>query len=303
MNNQNYLVYIAYGSDDFFNETLCSILSYLLVREQDEDTTLLVYTDNPSYFRQLTEANAPIIYEQVSPTQWQQWRGAIDFVHRIKVEVLLHAVRRYEGNILYLDSDTFFLQSPAPIFTTLAAGQHFMHKYESTLSTSSGLHRILYEQLRQQPSAEWKSHLDTTKMFNAGAIGLGITDAPLLERVLALTDSLYRIYPAHVMEQLSFSMCLAQAGTVQEVAPYVLHYWHMKDARPALRTFFAQHAGLSTAGILLALAQLPVVEAARQKDSWENKKRWQRGLLRILGLGWKWPTKKSSYYQQDKDVN
>jgi hypothetical protein len=292
MSSKNYLVYIAFGSDDFRNEALCSVLSYLLVRKPDEDTTVLIYTDNANHFQQLAEATAPIIYEEVEPTQWQQWRGEIDFVHRIKVEVLLHAVQKYGGNTLFLDSDTFFLQSPTPIFDALAAGQHFMHKYESTLSTSSGLHRTLYDILRQQPPTDWTSHLATTKMYNAGAIGLGATDIPLLERVLALTDSLYRIHSSHVMEQLSFSMCLAQTGLVQEVAPYVLHYWHMKDTRPVLAAFFAQHAGQPTPNILTALAQLPVVEAASQKDRWEEKKRWQRALLRAIGLGWKWPTAK-----------
>jgi hypothetical protein len=289
MNGKNYLVYIAYGNDDFRNEALCSILSYLLVRQPDEETVVLIYTDNSIYFRQLAGATAPIIYEEVESAQWQQWRGAIDFVHRIKVEVLLHAVGKYGGNILFLDSDTFFLQSPIPIFTALAVGQRFMHAYESTLSNSSGLHRTLYNILCQQSSGDWTSSLATTKMYNSGAIGLSANDIPLLERVLALTDSLYRIYPSHVMEQLSYSICLAEAGAVQEVSPYVLHYWHMKDTRPVLANFFAQHNGQPTSSILTALAQLPIVKAARQKDRWEEKKRWQRGLLRAIGLGWKWP--------------
>jgi hypothetical protein len=289
MNGKNYIVYIAFGSDDFRNEALCSVLSYLLVRKPDEDTTVLIYTDIVEHFHQLADVTAPIIYEEVSPAQWQLWRGAINFIHRIKVEVLLHATQKYGGNTLFLDSDTFFLQSPTPIFHALSGGQHFMHKYESTLSTSSGLHRTLYDILRQQPPTDWTSHLAITKMYNAGAIGLGATDAPLLERVLALTDSLYRIHPSHVIEQLSFSMCLTEAGPVQEVAPYVLHYWHMKDTRPVLANFFAQNAGQSTHNILTALIKLPVVEAARQKDKWEEKKRWQRGLLRAIGLGWKWP--------------
>lgn len=292
MNSKNYLVYIAFGSDDFRNEALCSVFSYLLVRKPDEEVTVLIYTDNAGYFHQLAESTVPIIYEEVAPAQWQQWRGEIDFIHRIKIEVLLHATRKYGGNTLFLDSDTFFLQSPTPIFHALAAGQHFMHKYESTLSTSSGLHRTLYDILRQQPPTDWTSHLATTKMYNAGAIGLSAADIPLLERVLALTDTLYRIHPSHVMEQLSFSMCLTQAGPVQEVAPYVLHYWHMKDTRPVLAKFFAEHTGQSTLNIMAALAKLPVVEAARQKDRWEEKKRWQRGLLRVIGRGWKWPATK-----------
>jgi hypothetical protein len=289
MSSKNYLVYIAFGSDDFRNEALCSVLSYLLVWKPDEDTTVLIYTDNTNHFHQLSDATAPIIYEEVSSAQWQQWRGEINFVHRIKVEVLLHAVQKYGGNTLFLDSDTFFLQSPTPVFNALSAGQHFMHKYESTLSTSSGLHRTLYDILRQQPPTDWTSHLATTQMYNAGAIGLGATDAPLLEQVLALTDSLYRIHPSHVMEQLSFSMRLTQAGPIQEVAPYVLHYWHMKDTRPVLANFFARHNSQPTSSVLTALAQLPIIEAASQKDRWEEKKRWQRGLLRAIGLGWKWP--------------
>ncbi|MGI4743441.1 MAG: hypothetical protein ACRYG7_50460 [Janthinobacterium lividum] len=54
---------------------------------------MLIYIDNAGYFCQLAEATTAIIYEEVGPAQWQQWREAIDFVHQIKVEVLLYSVK------------------------------------------------------------------------------------------------------------------------------------------------------------------------------------------------------------------
>ena len=289
MNKKNYLVYIAFGNDDFRNEAMSSILSYLLLKPQPDDATVLIYTDLPGHFKALETAPVPIVCNEIKPEQWKLWRGHIDFVHRIKIEVILHTILTYGGNTLYVDSDTYFLKSPAPVFEALAKGERFMHVYESTLKTSKGFHASVYENLKKYPEAEWYHTLSGASMYNAGVIGLSATEEPLLRKVLALTDTLYALHPTHVMEQLSFSMSMPIDGRLEQAAPYILHYWHMKDIRPVLSEFFKQHQGVSTAALVEAYAKLPVLEASRTKDKWELKKRWQRALMRIAGRGWKWP--------------
>jgi hypothetical protein len=290
MSKENYLVYIAFGNDDFRNEALSSILSYLLLKPKKEEATIIVYTDQVSHFKPLAGAPVSIIYEEIAPQQWQLWRGRIDFVHRIKIEVIRATVLKYGGNIIYLDSDTFFLKDPAVIFQALSSGKRFMHIYESTLKTSKGFHYSVYSNLIKYNTASWYQDLVNAKMYNAGVIGVSAGDALLLDQILQLTDTLYGLYPTHVMEQLSFSMSMPQNGQLGEAAPYLLHYWHMKDIRPVLADFFKKHAGSDIRELLLAYSKIPVLKASDEKNEWERKRRWQRALLRIAGLGWKWPS-------------
>ena len=293
MSQRNYLLYMAHGDNTFKNEVLASVLSYLLLKQNAPAApraTVLIYTDQPDYFRQVLGDAPEVKYEEISAAEWQAWRGDINFVHRVKIVLLQHALANYGGQVLYLDSDTYFLRDEEPVFATLTRGQGVMHVREGVLSQSKvPLHQAVYAYLQAHAAPEWAAVSSATAMYNAGVIGLSASHTALLSQVLHLTDTLYRMNPSHVVEQFAFSYCLAQAGPVLEAAPYVLHYWHMKDIRPVLAAFFGRVAGQPLSQVLTNFADLPVVTASKQKDRWEARPRWQRGVLRALGRGWHWP--------------
>jgi len=243
---RDYLIYQAYGSPDVLHEALLSILSYL---RQPTSATVLVYTDQPAYLQAVLGEVAAVAYVPIEPAQWQAWRGEIDFVHRVKIKVLQHAAAHYAGNLVYADTDTIWLQSPAEIFAALSRGERFMHVAEGPLGDGNPLNRKINRALRplpgQAPLAGGAVIGPTTRMYNAGVLGLRSADAPLLATVLALTEQLYRRYPKHVMEQLAFSVLWAQAGPVREAAPWVYHYWNLKEIRPALAALFALPPGVA----------------------------------------------------------
>lgn len=288
----NYLLYMAHGDENYKNEVLGSVLSYLILQQSKpigEKATILIYTDTPAYFRQILGNSPEIVYEEITADKWLSWRGAINFVHRTKVVGLIHAVDKHPGNMLFLDSDTYFVRDVADVFEALSTSQLFLHKKESIMQRGSLLHQQLYEFLHANAAPEWASLSPTTIMYNAGAIGLSSRKSSLLAEVLTRTEEMYKATPSHIMEQLAFSMTWAEAGPVGEVAPYVIHYWHMKDVRPILAAFFAKVAGQTLAQVMTAFAELPIVLASQQKDQWEARPRWQRGLLRVIGKGWRWP--------------
>ncbi|RZK44430.1 MAG: hypothetical protein EOO61_03805 [Hymenobacter sp.] len=290
--SNNYLLYQAHGSLEFKNEALSSILSYLLLKKQTGtvSATILVYTDEAKYFQQILGEVSGVKYIEITAAQLRVWRGDIDFVHRIKVELLRHALTRFGGNILYLDSDTYFLKDDTSLFQAIQSGQHFMHVQEGVLSqTKVLLHQNLYRFLRMHFAPEWADVSSSTAMYNAGAIGLNEQNIYLVDKVLHLTDTLYKQSPSHVVEQFAFSYCLQQAELVNEAIPYILHYWHMKDARMVLDTFFTQKAGLPLEELLREFAKVPMLAAAQTKFAWEARSRWQRGIYRFFGYSWKWP--------------
>jgi hypothetical protein len=284
----NYLIYQAYGSPDILNEALFSILSYL---RWPASATVLVYTDSPAHFRAVLGELAGVAYVRIEPVQWRAWRGDIDFVHRVKIMVLQHAAAHYAGNLLYVDTDTIFTQSPAEIFNLLSQGQRFMHLSEGRLDNGNALNRKINRvlQARDAPALAGGPIGAATRMYNAGVLGLRSLDVPLLAQVLALTEQLYHYYPKHVMEQLAFSVVWARSGPVQEAAPWVYHYWDLKEIRPALAVMLAPQPGRPLAEWQARAARLDVPALAEGKARFRALPGWQRAVRRWLGRAWQLP--------------
>jgi hypothetical protein len=285
----NYLIYQAYGSPDILNEALLSILSYL---RQPADATVLVYTDNPAHFQAVLDDAAGVTFVFIEPNQWRTWRGEIDFVHRVKIKVLQHAAMHYPGQLLYVDTDTIFTQSPAAIFTALAQGERFTHVSEGRLGDGNPLNRKINRALQQaSPGIALIGGPigPETRMYNAGVLGLRSLDAPLLADVLALTEQLYRLYPKHVMEQLAFSVVWARSGPVREAVPWVYHYWNLKEIRPVLARLFAPLPGTTLADWQARAASLDVPALAEAKARFRALPGWQRAVRRWLGRAWQLP--------------
>lgn len=278
------LLYQAYGPPGIRHEAAFSILSAYAVGGLGA-ARVVVYTDAPEEFEKLLGRQLEITYQYIEAAQWQRWRGSIDFVHRVKIEVLRHAAAHYPGPLLYLDTDTLWLRPPAEVLAWLAAGPRLMHVAEGTLSRGSYLNRKIGRYLRSSgfvSGCGGPAIGPATPMYNAGVLGLHAGDAPLLDQVLCLTEELYRHYPKHVMEQLAFSAVLSEAGLVQEAAPGIFHYWNLKEARPLLAAFFARHAGLPLPALLPRLAEVPVQRLSVEKAQFEARPGWQRIVLRLF---------------------
>jgi len=284
----NYLLYQAYGSPDILNEALFSIISYL---RQPAGATVLIYTDNAAHFKAVLGEAPGIEYVFIEPAQWRAWRGDIDFVHRVKIKVLQHAAAHYTGNLLYVDTDTVFTQPLTEIFAALGRGERFMHVAEGRLGDGNPLNRKINRALQQAGGAALAGGPigPATQMYNAGVLGLRSPDAPLLAEVLALTEQLYRLYPKHVMEQLAFSTIWARAGAVREAAPWVYHYWNLKEIRPVLARLLAPQPGTTLADWQVRASRLDVPALAEGKARFRALPGWQRAVRRWLGRGWQLP--------------
>ncbi len=284
----NYLIYQAYGNPDILNEALFSLLSYL---RQPAEATVLLYTDNVAHFRAVLGELPAVAYVPIAPDQWRAWRGDIDFVHRVKIKVLQHAAAHYTGQLLYADTDTVFTQPLATLFAALARGERFMHVSEGRLGDGNPLNRKINRALQAGggPALAGGRIAPHTQMYNAGVLGFRCLDAPLLAEVLALTEQLYRRYPKHVMEQLAFSVVWAQAGPVREAAPWVHHYWDLKEIRPVLAELFAPAPAHQLADLQARAAQLDLPALAEGKARFRALPGWRRAVQRWLGRAWQLP--------------
>ena len=288
-----YLIYLAYGASELCAEAVYSLLSYYQVAPAAQAVRVLIYTDSPAYFTQLFGARPDITYPAVTPAQWQAWRGTSNKVYLLKIGVLAHAAQHYPGNLLFVDTDTIWQADPAPLFVQIAQGQRIMHVSEGRLATGSILSRKVYQHLKKHVFTVGGHQLRLTPdtlLYNSGVLGFASPVAAQLPEVMALADQLYAAYNKHMMEQLAFSLRFAVDGPIGEAAPYVLHYWNLKAARPLLAQVFVKYSGQPLAELYERATSLQISALHEAEMAYRQLPGWRRTLLKLLGRQWRMPS-------------
>jgi hypothetical protein len=263
---KNHLVFQCYGKDVVFHECALALLSLCRVHDQDalKNIQVHIYTDRPEWFDRLRIDGLALHLITMDSATIQSWRGKIDFVHRVKVAMLMDFSQQHEGNILYCDDDVIFTRTLAPVFKQMDAGNLFMHVMEGRISNGANpmlikLDRFLKKShLSSSPPLSTLRHVD---MWNAGVLGFTTRQSEILGHVLSFTDHVYPHFPKHIVEQFAFSVFFQQSGSVKTASPYVLHYWNLKEARELIASFFDHFKDYTWQQLvqLSALIQMPVL--------------------------------------------
>ena len=137
----NYILFQAYGTQGILDECLYCILSFVKVSSKwsRENITIVVFTDNPTSFEKAKDCKLNLIIEPITTEQIKLWRGKIDFVHRVKIKIIEIFLSKYQGNMLYLDTDIYFLQDPKPLFERIEKGEILMDKRDGRLNEGNNI--------------------------------------------------------------------------------------------------------------------------------------------------------------------
>jgi hypothetical protein len=184
---------------------------------------------------------------------------------------------KYEGAMLYLDSDTYFTADPAVVFERIRPGAAVMHENEGRLAEERNtvarkLRRFVTRNAVTLASGEVVRIPDSTAMWNAGVIGLHEADRGALAPALPLTDALYAAYAKHNMEQLAVSYALGRRLEIRSAEGAIHHYWAVKPQIAAmLDDFFARTAGLPLDSLTRAAMALRPTAARPRKRRWYER--------------------------------
>lgn len=242
MDQPNYIVFQCYGNERVFQECTYALLSFSRFYGSGElkNTEIWIYTDNPEWFRSFKDCPLPLKYREVNSNLIRQWRGSIDFVHRVKIEVLKDITADKKGNFLYLDTDIVVTYCLDKMLTDINAGSLYMHIMEGKVSEKgNSIFRKLNNYLIDAKEQLNGKPMNNMVMWNAGVLGFNTDNLHLLNDVLCFTDQVYPKFPKHVVEQFAFSVFFQDAGNIKAAAPYVFHYWNLKEAGQVLASFFS----------------------------------------------------------------
>ena len=240
----NYIVFLCYGNVGVFHECAFALLSLCRLHGAEElkNIEVCLYTDNPAWFQSFKDCPLKVSYREVDKQTLRQWRGKIDFVHRVKIEALKDVTKDKTGNILYTDTDIVFTHRIDKMLEHIGNGMLYMHIMEGIVSNAGNpILSKLNKHLQKNKQRKIKEKpLHELAMWNAGVLGFNTKYKYILDEALAFTDSEYPTFPKHVIEQFAFSVYFQQAGPIKAAAPFILHYWNLKEARVALASFFEE---------------------------------------------------------------
>lgn len=228
------VVYQAYGRDDIIRQVLFSVVSLKSRLEFSASVTVEIYTDQPERLREFFAGWGEVHVIPISSAEIQSWRGAIDFVHRVKLKILEKASTNLQEPLVYLDGDTYFAKNPSSLFAEISPTRSLMHVRESRLDEAADpLTKKIAKFVRKnsfQLDGRPQQIPLSAEMWNAGVIGLHPNNFALLSLMVDLTDQMYGRYQKHVMEQLAVSYLLQTKTVLVSSHLEIIHYWQSKDA-------------------------------------------------------------------------
>lgn len=231
------LVALSFGHEREYRRTVFSLWSfYAHLSVEWKKAPALLFSDKPQFFQRYL-AGLPVTCVMLSPSRIKEMRGHIDFVHRIKICVIEEAFLSTDGNLFYIDGDTFFIRDCAPLFTAVSDTVSFMHTSEYAFDTLSDLplpsgepfHLVKQYLQRNQfimADGSRSTFSSTLSSWNAGAILLHRSHRIWLPDIFKITDQLYAASRNHASEQYAFSLILQTRSELRHCHYYVFHYWH-----------------------------------------------------------------------------
>lgn len=277
---QRYILYQAYGNEGILLECKFSLMQ-LLKYHNPESFCVVLYTDNHDFFKPVLQHFTHHEVVMLTPERIRQWRGDINFVHRIKIEMLLDFFSTHDGSVIYLDTDTYCRSSVMPSFDSIETGSIFMHTCEGKLGDKKNIGFRRWTRFLKTNSISYNScgisNVGEIEMWNAGVLGFNKRHLHLLQDVLQLTETIYPIFPKHTVEQFAFSFVFQKVTKLNAVEDIVYHYWDLKEYRNLLQYFFDSNKRLSIAAQTNKLQQLLPEKIFEEKMAYKKMffyKKW-----------------------------
>lgn len=243
------LLYLCYGQEAIFRQTLYSILSLMHVCGPDlAGHRLVVYTDSPERFAAL-----PVECVTLSPAMLADWLGGSDYIHRRKTCTIIDALDRFACPVAFIDADTWYSADPRRIFARVGPGRACFHLCEGFVEhTGTPFDQALARQLTavdlRLRSGE-PVRPARARMWNTGVVAVDPADRERMLDALALSDRIWETAdPAgawgkkiHHAEQFATGHAFRDCR-LGEAADCVYHYWPA-EAKAAFAPVLARLVG------------------------------------------------------------
>jgi lipopolysaccharide biosynthesis glycosyltransferase len=289
MKQPSYLVFLCFGEEGFFYECAFALLSLSRLYKPGElpCDEIWVYTDNPGWFSRFKDCPLPFHFREITAQEIKQWQQPINYIYRVKIEVLRDFTSNKTGNVIYFDTDIVFTHPIDKMVNDIGGGKVYMHSTDGIVSSKATpmlrkldnhLRKGNFKNINGQPMYE-------LTMWNSGVIGFNTKSGNHTSRALQLLDTVYPSnHSIRVVEQFAFSVAFHEQGNILSALPYTLHYWNLKEARVILASFFSYFKDSSWQELVKYSGTIHMFELMMEKVRFNNKRDF---LEKLVDKKWK----------------
>jgi len=228
------LVTQSFGNESEYKRALFCLASFYAYCSERSECYL--FTDNPDYFRKYLP-DFPVRYFLLTPEKIKALRGSIDFLHRMKIGIIDEAFQHTDQNLLYVDSDTFFLKNPFDAVAKVSPGISFMHLREYSFESMNqwmlpagipfrDFAKFISTNVFSMPDGSTLRVNINNYSWNAGVMIFHPSHRKYIPEVYVVTDATYPVTRNHACEQYAFSIVMQHHTSVQQCDDMSYHYWY-----------------------------------------------------------------------------
>jgi len=271
------------------------MISFYKFHSGKDAIKVLIYTESPDFFTAVLPPE--IHYRVLDSQQIHEWKGASNYVYRLKTKVLQEVCTHYSGQFLFVDTDTVFLKNALPLFEEIKKGKLLLDACEGKLiDNPGGIARKTRTFLKQHstfsiPSDDESIYIDEQFIaWNSGTIGFTNAIANTLVQVEELIDVLYAKSKLFVVEQIALSYYFQKKQQPLATEDYIYHYWNFKEFRPVLKAFFDYHKPKFLLELTDAIDRIHPKRLSQPKKEYKKLSFFQKQWRKITtGKKWQLP--------------
>ncbi|MDD3859056.1 MAG: hypothetical protein PHW83_02570 [Bacteroidales bacterium] len=233
-------LYLALNDKKFYRQAIFSILSclYYIHKDNYQGVRIIVYTDNVKYFKDRIGFDI-VEYVEFKENIQKSWFQSADINEKlnpvniisfIKPMCIKHELERTKETVVFIDTDTFFIEHPIKLLQKINKNYSLMWRTEGIISDESrknwGFLRDTFK-IHEFNISNTKCVLPSDLyMWNAGVIGISPENAYLLDLVIDLSLQIYNLSKEKIVyqEQVMFSYILNKHTKLLSAEDHVYHY-------------------------------------------------------------------------------
>lgn len=222
-------VYLSHTSPRAHAENYFSILCLMHKSGLSQDLNVVVYTDDPVFYRDL-----PIQVKEISAAMKE--RASNGYRNKLKSLVMCDAADGDKAAMIYCDGDTWMRRHPARLVEMVTARRSVMHIPEVRLVKTSDPNKRKLRHLLEM-SDIWVDRDSGRRinprswMWNSGVVGIHVENFGLLQKAIDIGDQIHALDPTlFSVEQFSLGQALRTGAGVGFADSEVFHFW-VRDIR------------------------------------------------------------------------
>ena len=248
-----YFIYLLFGkrNETLQSELVYSLLSFDKIADDRSKKTIrfLIYTETGFVLPESLNG-LQVSFSRLDPDEIEEALRKTDG-HSLVLKAIVVAdfLARFKACGILVDTDTFFIRDPCPLFEKIRDGYSLMHLKEYPISRMPELVSFFTANSFKRPDGDSFNIIPAFHMWNSGVVGVKQGDDSLLEKIICLIQqiSTRKAWPREYrrfIEQTAYSYYLGQRqDKLLSAENYIVHYWFFKEGRLLLGNYFRYFHG------------------------------------------------------------